>query len=81
MENKRDIRIQLFVTEEMDDKLDFLAESMGLRKNELIRMAIANYLGQWNQGIELAKTFFREHPDMVMDEAKRRTEQARTGKP
>lgn len=81
MENKRDVRIQLFVTAEMDDKLDFMAENMGLRKNELIRMAIANYIGQWNQGIELAKSFFRDHPDMVMEEAKRRTGQASTGKP
>lgn len=78
---KQDVRIQLFVTSEMDDKLDSMAETMGLRKNELIRMAIANYIGTWHQGVQLAKTYFNEHPEMVDDILKRREGQASTGKP
>lgn len=78
--SKQDIRLQIYVTEAMDDKIDFMAESMGLRKSEFIKLAIANYIGQWSQGVEIAKSYMKDHPELV-DEALGRKGQASTGKP
>ena len=44
MSRSRMIRLQAFVTPEVDDRLDDLAEVMGMHKNEIVRVAIANYL-------------------------------------
>lgn len=55
MADKKDIRLTVFVTEKTDDQLDHLAELQGLSKHEVIRIAIANYIGGWNQGVELVK--------------------------
>lgn len=55
MADRKDIRLTVFVTEKTDDQLDYIAELQGLSKHEVIRIAIANYIGGWNQSVELVK--------------------------
>lgn len=62
---KQDIRIQLFVTERMDNDLDDMSELMGLRKNEVIRMAIANYVAAYKGGMQLSYQYVQEHPELI----------------
>lgn len=52
---KKDVRLQLFITGKMDDKLDDMVSLMGMHKNEIIRVAIANYLYTWGQSVNLVK--------------------------
>lgn len=52
---KKDVRLQLFITGKMDDKLDDMVSIMGMHKNEIIRVAIANYLYTWGQSVNLVK--------------------------
>lgn len=54
---KKDVRLQVFVTDSMDDKLADLAKIMGMRKNEIVRVAIATYLASWNQSIDILKDY------------------------
>lgn len=53
---KRDIRLQIFITPTMDDKLEDIAEMMGMTKNELCRMAIGNLTMGYNKTIDILKT-------------------------
>lgn len=53
---KKDVRLQVFVTEEMDDRLTDLADLMGMRKNELVRYAIGNLVMGYNLGVQEMKT-------------------------
>lgn len=62
-ETKRDIRLQVFVTESMDDKLSDVAELMGMHKNEVVRMAIAMFCGSWNTSIDLVKDYVGKQID------------------
>lgn len=59
---KQNVRISLFVTEEMDDKIDDLVSIMGMKKNEVIRMMIGTYLAQWEQSIGMVKDKLAEVP-------------------
>lgn len=52
---KKDIRLQVFVTPSMDDKLDDIAEMMGMHKNELVRYAIAQMVLGYETGVKLIK--------------------------
>lgn len=55
MKKKRDVRLQVFVSADVDDRLDELCEIMGLRKNELVRVAIANYLFGLSESVDIVK--------------------------
>lgn len=55
MADRKDVRLTVFVTAKMDDQLDDIATLQGLSKHELIRTALANYIGSWNQSIELVR--------------------------
>lgn len=57
---KRDVRLQIFVTQSMDDKLDDVAELMGMSKNELCRMAIGNLILGYNKSIDILKEIGQE---------------------
>jgi len=52
---RKDVRLQVFITSKMDDKLDDMVSIMGMHKNEIIRVAIANYLYTWGQSVNLVK--------------------------
>lgn len=53
---KKDVRLQVFITEEMDDNLSDLSQLMGMRKNELVRYAIAQLVMGYNLGIRELKS-------------------------
>jgi len=55
MSRSRMIRLQAFVTPEVDDRLDDLAEVMGMHKNEIVRVAIANYLFGMQESVNIVK--------------------------
>ena len=55
MKKKRNVRLQVFVSADVDDRLDELCEIMGLRKNELVRVAIANYLFGLSESVDIVK--------------------------
>jgi len=40
----RSVRLQVFVASDVDDRLENLSKVMGMHKNEIVRVAIANYL-------------------------------------
>lgn len=60
---KQDVRLQVFVTEAMDDKLDDLSKIMGLRKNEVVRVAIASYMASWEQSMGILKEYAEKQLD------------------
>lgn len=55
MADRKDVRLTVFVTPKMDDQLDEIATLQGLSKHELIRTALANYIGGWNQSVQLVR--------------------------
>lgn len=52
---KRDVRLQIFVTPVMDDKITDIAELMGMNKNEVVRMAIGQLVLGYDTSIDLLK--------------------------
>lgn len=57
---KQDVRLQLFVTPEMNTYIDEMAKDMGLKKNEVIRMAVATYVAQWRKANELVRDIAKD---------------------
>ena len=52
---KRDVRLQVFITPSMDDKVTDLADMMGMSKNELVRYAIAQLCAGYETGVRLIR--------------------------
>lgn len=65
---KRDVRLQVFVTQSMEEKLSNMAELMGLTKNELIRYAIAQVVGGWSVAMSQMKNGIDEACKKALDE-------------
>ena len=42
--NSKSVRLQVFVSSYVDDRLEDLSKVMGMHKNEIVRVAISNYL-------------------------------------
>ena len=53
--NIKSVKMQVYITEKMDNSLDGLCELMGMGKNELIRYAIGNMVAGYNTGISMVK--------------------------
>jgi len=53
--DRRDVRLQIFVTPGMDDKILDIAELMGMNKNEVCRMAIGQLALSYQTSIEMLK--------------------------
>ena len=53
--NFRNVRLQIFVSDDIDNKLDDLSEIMGMHKNEIIRAAIANYLFGLSESVNIVR--------------------------
>jgi len=51
----RDIRLQIFITQSMDDKIIDIAEIMGMSKNELVRMAIGQLALGYKTTVDILK--------------------------
>ena len=60
------VRLQAFVTPEVDDRLDDLAEVMGMHKNEIVRVAIANYLFGMSESVNIVRDMAKK--DMLKAE-------------
>lgn len=58
MADKRDVRLQIFVTSEIDDKLEMYSGVMGLSKNELVRYAISQLLLGYEESIKMVKEHY-----------------------
>ena len=71
MSFKKDVRLQVFITSKMDDKLDDMVSLMGMHKNEIIRVAIANYLYTWGESVNLARDLATSGDASVFDLFKR----------
>lgn len=68
---KRDVRLQIFVTQSMDDKLDDVAELMGMSKGELCRMAIGNLILGYNKSIDIMKEIGHEEVEKSKGKGKK----------
>lgn len=64
-DNKKDVKIQLYITTKMDDKLDLIVDTMGLSKSEVIRSFIAQGCMAFDQSISL----IRDNADKLIDNA------------
>lgn len=53
--DKRDVRLQIFVTAEMDDKITDIADIMGMTKNEICRYAIGQLVLGYETGVSILK--------------------------
>lgn len=62
--SKKDIRIQLFITEKMDDRIADISELMGISKQDFCRTAIAHYLMSINTSINLTSGVLETNPEM-----------------
>ena len=47
--NSKSVRLQVFVSSYVDDRLEDLSKVMGMHKNEIVRVAIANYLMRFSE--------------------------------
>lgn len=62
--NKKGIRIQLHITEKMDDDIANISDLMGLAKQEFVRMAVAHYVAQWKTSINMVGGVMETNPHM-----------------
>lgn len=74
MADRKDVRLTVFVTPKMDDQLDEIATLQGLSKHELIRTALANYIGGWNQSVQLARQLVDEKLLKMQSEKSKKNE-------
>lgn len=66
MAEKRDVRLQIFVTSEIDDKLETYSSVMGLSKNELVRYAISQLLLGYEESVKIVKEHYLEDKKSVV---------------
>lgn len=50
---KRDVKLQVFITPSMDDKLDDISSVMGMTKNEMVRYAIGQLCAGYDASIKI----------------------------
>lgn len=65
IDNKKDVKIQLYITSKMDDKLQFACDSLGLSKSEMIRYFIAQGCMGFDESIKM----LRDNTDKIIDKA------------
>ena len=61
---KKDVRLQVYVTSNMDDQIDDIAEIMGLTKLDFIRYALSNAINAQNQTLQVLR-------DIAIEELKK----------
>lgn len=67
--NSRNVRLQIFVSADVDDRLDDLSEIMGMHKNEIIRVAIANYLFGLSESVNIVRNIAEKEIRKEVDNA------------
>ena len=55
LDNKKDVKYNLFVTSKMDNDIAIMSDMMGVSKNEFIRMCLAQALLGYRTGIDVVK--------------------------
>ena len=65
--NCRNVRLQVFVSSDVDDRLDDLSEVMGMHKNEIVRVAIANYLFGLSESVNIARGIVEKQMKLEFD--------------
>lgn len=55
LDNKKDVKYNLFVTSKMDNDIAIMSDMMGISKNEFVRMCLAQALLGYRTGIEVVK--------------------------
>jgi len=68
-ENSRNVRLQVFVSAQIDNKLEELSEIMGLNKNEIVRVAIANYLYGISESVNMVRDIAERKMKLKIDKA------------
>ena len=51
----KDVRLQIYVTSNMDDQIEDIAEIMGLTKSDFIRYALSNAINAQSQTLKVLK--------------------------
>ena len=72
---KKDIRLQVFVSAQMDDKITDIADVMGITKNGFVRYCIANGV----LGFEQTYKLMNENLEMVLDKLNVREQAEKAG--
>ena len=72
IDNKKDIRYQVFVTSTMDDKVTQIAQVMGLSKMELIRYFIAQGCLAYESGMKMIQDNADKIIDIASDKSRRK---------
>lgn len=72
IDNKKDIRYQVFVTSTMDDKVTQIAQVMGLSKMELIRYFIAQGCLSYESGMKIIQDNADKIIDIASDKSRRK---------
>jgi predicted DNA-binding protein len=67
--NSRNVRLQIFVSADVDDRLDDLSEIMGMHKNEIVRVAIANYLLGLSESVNIVRDIAEKKMNKEFDKA------------
>lgn len=67
--NSRNVRLQVFVSADVDDRLDDLSEIMGMHKNEIVRVAIANYLLGLSESVNIVRDIAEKKMQVEFDKA------------
>ena len=65
--NFKSVRLQVFVSSDVDDRLDDLSEVMGMHKNEIVRVAIANYLFGLSESVNIARGIVEKQMKLEFD--------------
>lgn len=56
----KDIKLQMYISEKMDDSIVHLSELMGVTKSEFVRMCIAQTVLGYEKSVELTRQMMVE---------------------
>ena len=55
MARSKETRLQIYVTEKMNDDITEMSELMGISKTEFVRMCVANAVYGYRRSVDIAK--------------------------
>lgn len=69
MKKKKNVRLQIVISSEIDDRLDDLSEIMGMHKNDIVRFSIANYLLGLSESVNIVRDIAEKEMQKEIDKA------------